>query len=144
MHSLTRLIMDRHIHSKMSGQLRIVWQASTVRCASSLSTGAAYTGVFRCPHRIQIWRGAWRSCSGSSSTYPSVMIGVTENIFHSVAKMCKSTTTHAQYSFSYNSQIKYCRTHADMDIFTGFGRWNSWPKVVHTFQSHPVFMKYLS
>jgi hypothetical protein len=45
----TRPIRDRHIRAKMPGQLRIVWQASTVRCVSSLSTGAAYTRVFRCP-----------------------------------------------------------------------------------------------
>jgi hypothetical protein len=40
---------------------------------------------------IQTWR-AWRSCSGSSSTYPSVVRGVTENISHSAALMCRSTT----------------------------------------------------
>jgi hypothetical protein len=33
--------------------------------------------------RIQIWRGAWRPCSGSSSTCPSGMTAVTENISHS-------------------------------------------------------------
>jgi hypothetical protein len=34
-----------------------------------------------------VWR-AWRPCSGSSSTYPSTMIDVTENISHGEAKMC--------------------------------------------------------
>jgi hypothetical protein len=51
--------------------------------ASSLSTGAAYTMFLGVPqvklHTIQIW-GTCRPCSGSSSTYPSVMIGVIENI----------------------------------------------------------------
>jgi hypothetical protein len=44
--------------AKTPAQLRIVWQASTVRWWNicSLSTGAAYTRVFRCPHRW-IFRG---------------------------------------------------------------------------------------
>jgi hypothetical protein len=63
--------------------------------------------------RIQIWR-AWRPYSGSSCTHPSVMIGVIENIWHSAAKMCRSTIMH---SFSYKSQMKCFRTHADIDIF---------------------------
>jgi hypothetical protein len=50
-HTSTRFIMDRHIRSKMPGQLRIVWQASTGRFASSLSTGSAYTTVYRFPSR---------------------------------------------------------------------------------------------
>jgi hypothetical protein len=33
--------------------------------------------------RIQIWRGAWRPCSVSSSAYTSVMTDETENISHS-------------------------------------------------------------
>jgi hypothetical protein len=53
MHGSTRLIMGHRIHSKMVRQLRIVWQAPTMRWwnASSLPTGAAYTTVFWCPHR---------------------------------------------------------------------------------------------
>jgi hypothetical protein len=43
--------------------------------------------------RIQIWR-AWKSCSGSSSTYPSVMIGVVENISHGAAKMTDNWIDH--------------------------------------------------
>jgi hypothetical protein len=41
--------------------------------------------------------GAWRQCSGSSSTYPSVMIGVIENISHNMAKICWSTVTHVPH-----------------------------------------------
>jgi hypothetical protein len=86
----------------MPGQLRIVWQASTMRCwsASSLSTGAAYTRVFRCLRRFQIWRGAWSPCSGSSSTYQLVMIGITNNTSQSTAKICRSTITHVPHSCS--------------------------------------------
>jgi hypothetical protein len=49
--------------------------------------------------RVQIWR-AWRPCSGSFSTYPSVTISVIENISHSTAKMCRSTTMHVPRSCS--------------------------------------------
>jgi hypothetical protein len=38
MHASTRLIMDRRIRAKMLGQLRIVWQASTMRCQQELHT----------------------------------------------------------------------------------------------------------
>jgi hypothetical protein len=98
MYTSTRLIMDRHIRAKMSRQLRIVWQTSAIRwwSASSLSTGAA----FWCPHRqksrIEIWRGAWRPCSGTW-TCPSVMTGVTENISYSTAQMCRSTIMHVPH-----------------------------------------------
>jgi hypothetical protein len=85
--------------------------------------------------RIQIWR-VWRPCSGSSSTYPSVMIGVTKNISHSTAKMCSSTIMH---SFSSNSQIKRFRTHVDVGIFW-FGMRNSWPKHVCIFQLHLLYV----
>jgi hypothetical protein len=80
----------------------------------------------------------WRSCSGSSSTYPLVMIGVIGNILHSTAKMCQSTIKHVPYSFSRNSQIKCFLTHVDVDIFSCFGMWNSCPKFVHAFQLHPL------
>jgi hypothetical protein len=36
----------------------------------------------------------------ASSTYPSVMVGVIENISHSNAKMCRGTTMHVPHSFS--------------------------------------------
>jgi hypothetical protein len=42
------------------------------------------------------------SRSGSSSTYPSVMIGATENTSHCTAKMCRNTIMH---SSSHNSEI---------------------------------------
>jgi hypothetical protein len=69
-----------------------------VKCPS-LSTGAAYIRVFFLVssqvkiQRIQIWRGAWRPCSGSSCTYPAVITGVIENISHSTAK-CVGTPSH--------------------------------------------------
>jgi hypothetical protein len=103
MHASTRLIMDRRISTKMSRQLRTVWQASTTRHASSLSTGTAHKGSEVSTQvkiqRIQV-RRAWRPCGGSSSTYPSVMISVTENISHGKAKMCRSTITHVPHSCS--------------------------------------------
>jgi hypothetical protein len=48
--------------------------------------------------RIQIW-WIWMPCSGSSSTYSSVMTGVIENVLHSTAKPCQmyhnlSAVTH--------------------------------------------------
>jgi hypothetical protein len=48
---LTRLIMDRHIRAKISGQLLILWLASTVRWwgFSSLPKGAAYTRYLDVP-----------------------------------------------------------------------------------------------
>jgi hypothetical protein len=63
------------------------------------------------------------------------MIGVTENISHSTAKMCHSNTMH---SFWYKSQIKRFSTHVDMDIFSCFGMWNSYPKFICTFQLHTL------
>jgi hypothetical protein len=84
---------------------RIVWQASTMRwwSASSLSTGAAYTRVLCVPtgkiQRIPFWR-VWRPFSWSPSTYPSVTIGVTENISHSTTKMCRNTITRVSRSCS--------------------------------------------
>lgn len=52
MHASTRLIVDRRVRSKVQGQWRVVWQTSTMRWwnSSSMSTGAAYTRDFRCPH----------------------------------------------------------------------------------------------
>lgn len=49
--------------------------------------------------RIQIWQ-AWRPCSESSSTYPSVTIGVIENNSHSTAKMCQNIIMHVPHSCS--------------------------------------------
>jgi hypothetical protein len=63
--------------------------------------------------RIQIcW--AWRLCRESSSAYPLVMIGVAEDISHSMAKMWWNIIMHY---FSYNSQIKCFQTHVGMEIF---------------------------
>jgi hypothetical protein len=91
-----------------------------VKCLFVVNRICLYKGFSVSPQvkiqRIQIW-GAWRPCSGSSTTYPSVMIGVIENISHSAAKTCRSTIMH---SFSYNSQVKCFRTHVDTDIFSLF------------------------
>jgi hypothetical protein len=59
--------------------------------------------------RIQNWR-AWRSRNGPSSTCPSVMIGVTENISHSTAKMCQNTIMHVQYYCKYNTKYIFLET----------------------------------
>jgi hypothetical protein len=47
-------------------------------------------------------------------TYPSAIIGVTENVSHSTAEKCQITVVH---SFSCNAQIKCFRTHLDLDMF---------------------------
>jgi hypothetical protein len=106
--------MDCRISWNIPGQLQIVWQASIVRwSASSLSTGAAHTREVSSQvkiQRIQIWR-EWRPCSWSFSTYPSVMIDVTENLSPSTATTCWSTIVHVQNFFSYKPQIKYFWTY---------------------------------
>jgi hypothetical protein len=90
--------------------------------------------------RIQIWRGAWRPCSGSCSTYPSVMTGVTENISHSTAKMCRSTNI-----LSHNSQMKCFRTDVVMDISEREGLslwWRSSPFELHRYSLRHLFRKF--
>jgi hypothetical protein len=49
------------------------------------------------------------------------------------------------YSFRYNSENKCFWTHVDMDIFSCFDMWNSFPEFVCTFQLHSVhqFPQYL-
>jgi hypothetical protein len=79
--------------------------------------------------------------SGTSSTFPLVTIGVVKNISRNTAKMCRSTITHVQYSFSYNSQIKCSWTDINMDISSCFGTWKSCPKFVCTLQLHPVYVE---
>jgi hypothetical protein len=48
------------------------------KCLFIVNRSCIHRRVKVFPHvkiqRIQVWRGAWRPCSGSSSTYPSVMI----------------------------------------------------------------------
>jgi hypothetical protein len=67
-----------------------------VKCRFIVNRSCVHTGFYVSPQvkilRIQIWRGAWRPCSGSSSTYPSVMTGVTENISHSTEPRHACTT----------------------------------------------------
>jgi hypothetical protein len=55
---------------------------AVVKCLFFFNKGflGAPTGRIQ---KIQIWRGAWRPCSGSFCTSPSVMTAVTENISHS-------------------------------------------------------------
>jgi hypothetical protein len=105
--------------------------------ASSLSRGALYTRAFMCPHRYifrEVWR-AWRPCSGFSSTYPSVMINVTENISHSTANFSE------QYYFSYNSQMNVSgHMLIYIYIFSYVGLWNSCPNSVRVFQSYPAYI----
>jgi hypothetical protein len=66
-----------------------------VKCLFVVNRSCIHKGLHLFPQvkiqGIQTWR-AWRPCSRSSSTYPSVMRGVTENISHSAALMCRSTT----------------------------------------------------
>jgi hypothetical protein len=112
---------------------------TTVKCIFFVNRSCLHKRFQAPPQlKIQIWRGARRPCNGSSSTYPSVMIAVTENISHSAADMCRSTVMHVQCSFSHNSQMKYFRTRGDLDIL--YWHWNSCPKFVRTFQLHPVYI----
>jgi hypothetical protein len=109
--------------------------------ASSLSTGAAYTWGFGVPtdkNQEDSNLASVEAMQWVLSTYPSILIRVTENISHSTAKMCRSTIMHVQHSFRCNSQTKCFRTHVDMDIFSCFVMWNSCPKFIHNFQLHSV------
>jgi hypothetical protein len=63
--------------------------------------------------RIQV-RWAWRSCSGASCNYPSIMLHVVGNISHSTVKMCRSSIMH---SLSHNSQIKCFQAYVHMGVF---------------------------
>jgi hypothetical protein len=75
------------------------------------------------------------------STYPSVMIGVTENTSHSTTKMYRGTIILIQYSFSCKSQIKYFRIQTFYGHFSYFGMCNSCSKFVRTFQLHPLSLQ---
>jgi hypothetical protein len=55
----------------------------SLRCQQESHSGVP-TGKIQ---RIQMWRGAWRPCSGSSSAYPSVM----------TSPIARSTSTHVRY-----------------------------------------------
>jgi hypothetical protein len=82
----------------------------------------------------------------TTCNYPNIFEQMLQSMMRSV-KVC--TEYHGghfehllqMYSFSYNSQIKCFQTHIDMDIFSSFGIWNSWPKFVRTFQLNPVYEK---
>jgi hypothetical protein len=84
-----------------------------------VSAGAAYTRVFKCPtcKNPEDSNLAWsvEAMQWFLLHLSIVMIGVTENISHSTAKMCWGTIIQ---SFNCNSQIKYVRTHVDVDIFS--------------------------
>jgi hypothetical protein len=49
-----------------------------VKCLFVVNRSCIHRGFCVSPQvkvqRIEIWRGAWRPCSGSSSTYPSVIL----------------------------------------------------------------------
>jgi hypothetical protein len=61
-----------------------------VKCLFIVNRSCIHKGFLVSPQvkiqTIQIWR-AWKPCSGSSSIYVMVMLGVIENISHSKAKM---------------------------------------------------------
>jgi hypothetical protein len=46
-------------------------------------------------------------------------------------------STYYKYTLSPITH-KYFRTHVDVDIFSCFGIWNSYPKITRIFQSHLV------
>jgi hypothetical protein len=58
----------------------------------AINRSCVHRSVYVSPHlqvqRFEV-RWAWRSCSGSASTYPSGGIGVIENISHSTDKLCR-------------------------------------------------------
>jgi hypothetical protein len=76
---------------------------AVVKCLFAFKWSYIHKGFQMSPQvktqRIQIWR-AWRPRSGSSSTYPSGMIGVVENISQNTVKMCRSTIMPVPQSFS--------------------------------------------
>jgi hypothetical protein len=78
-------------------------QSAMVRCLFVVNRSCIHKGIYVFPQTkiqvIQIWQ-AWRLCNGPSSTYPSVRIGVTDNISHSTARMCRSTITNVRHSCS--------------------------------------------
>jgi hypothetical protein len=105
MRSSSRLIMDRRIRSEKPGYLRIVWQTFLMQrwSDSSLSTGTAYTRdlcVRTCKNPQNTKAASVEPTPGSSSTYPSAMLGVIENTSHSTAKMCRNTIMHVPHSCS--------------------------------------------
>jgi hypothetical protein len=65
------------------GDSLTVIHSAMIKCLLLVNRSCIYKGFEVFPQvkiqRIQIW-GVWRPCNGSSSTYPSAMIGVTENI----------------------------------------------------------------
>jgi hypothetical protein len=64
------------------------------------------------------------------------------NISYSAAKICRSTIMHVQHSCSCKSQIKYFRTHVDMDISFSFGIWNSCPNFSAHFIYYTLYNKW--
>jgi hypothetical protein len=106
MHASTHHLVH-NICSKTPGQLRLVWHASTVRWSVTwFSVTDAYIRVLGVPAGPRV---TWGSCNGTSSTYPSVMIGVTENISYSTAKTSRSTTMNVPYSCSNCQQYIFQR-----------------------------------
>jgi hypothetical protein len=110
-------------------------RSAMVKCLFVVNSSCIHKGFYGSPQvkiqRIHIWR-ACRPYSGSSSTYPSVMILRTSRTARAGAPSC-------MYSIlSIVTQIKCFRIHFDMDICSCFGMWNWCPKFVRTFQLHSV------
>jgi hypothetical protein len=98
---------------------------ATVKCVFVVNRSCIHKGFQASPQvkiqRIQIWRGAWRSRSGSSSAYPSVTIRVTENISYRRDKMCRSTIMHITHKLNGSGHV-LVKTFFLVDS-KGFWRW---------------------
>jgi hypothetical protein len=70
----------RGIHSAIINKVPL-------RCQQELHTQRPLGVLTGINPEDSIWR-AWRPCSGSSSTYPLVMIAVIVDILHRTTKMC--------------------------------------------------------
>jgi hypothetical protein len=119
------------------------------RCASSLSTGAAYKRVSRFSLGKIPEDSSQVSVEATQWVLLYLPIGHHRScweISHSAAQICRSTIAHAPDSnfcwhpFSYSSQIKYFRTNVDMDT-SCIVMWISWPKLVPNFQLRPLYTR---
>jgi hypothetical protein len=92
----TRLDASHHRPTHLFKDARVVADSLTgiynviVKCLFVVNRSCIHNGLYMTLQvkiqRIQI-RRVQRPCSGPSSTYPLVMIRVTENISHSMAKL---------------------------------------------------------
>jgi hypothetical protein len=103
MHASTRLIIDRHIRSKIPSKLPIdrhpQCDGEVLLCCQQELHMQVLLGVptGKNPEDSNL---VSVDAIQSFSTYPSVMIGANENILHSMAKMCRSTIMHIPHSCS--------------------------------------------